>query len=496
MFILMVTPEASPFAQAGNLAEVMYGLCRALVRSGDRVAVVIPLYQQVHQSGWPISFTGRTISVPLSYKALDAEIFHAPLEPGLDFYFIRQDSFFDRDGLYGNCYGDFQDNAERFIFFSRAVAEMVEALEMDIDVCHCHEWQTGLVPVYGRTRYRERPRWQHLPVVYSVHNAGFQGIFPAYDFPLTGLEWELLSAQALEFYGKLNFMKGGLVFADLLSTVSSRYREEILTPAYGCGLEGIFHERAADLVGIGEGVDYSRWDPAQDAYLASGYSRNHLAGKQACKQQLVTRFGLDPQPTLPLIGMTTRLCERKGIDLVEAILEDLLRLEVSFILQGTGEERHKYCLQEVAARYPNRMGLSFGYSEALAHQIIAGSDIFLMPSRYEPGGLDQLHCLRYGTVPVVRATGGLDETIQEYHPETGQGNGFKFSDYTAEAFKSAVYRAVTLFHNKAGWEAVIKDNMALDYSWESVIPQYQDLYRRALEKRRGPRRVSEYDLEN
>jgi len=482
---LMATPEASPFAREGNLAEVIYGLSRALVRSENRVAVVIPLYRQAQRSGWPGSFTGRTVSVPLSYKTLDAEIFHTTLEPGLDFYFIRQDSLFDREGLYGTCYGDFQDNAERFIFFSRSVMEMVETLELQFDVCHCHDWQTGLVPVYGRTLYQERQRWQRPPIVYSVHNTGYQGIFPLYDFPLTGLDWGLFSPEALEFYGKINFMKGGLVFADLLSTVSARYREEILTPEYGFGLEGIFQERAADLFGLPEGLDYSRWNPGQDAYLACTYSPNQLAGKKACKKQLLKLFGLDLAPGRPLLGMTTRLYERKGIDLVEAILEDLLRLEVGFVLQGTGDERHQHLLQEIQNHHPERMGLALGYSEELAHQIIAGTDIFLMPSRYEPGGLDQLYCLRYGAVPVVRATGGLDETIQEYNPETGKGNGFKFSGYTPEEFMSAVCRAITLFHDKSSWEALIRNNMALDFSWDSVIPQYLELYRRALEKRRG-----------
>ena len=431
----------------------------------------------------PGSFTGRTVSVALSCKTLDAEIFHIPLEPGLDFYFIRQDSLFDREGLYGTCYGDFQDNAERFVFFSRAVVEMVETLELEFDVCHCHDWQTGLVPVYGRTVYQERPRWQRLPGVYTVHNAGYQGIFPLHDFPLTGLDWQLLSPKALECCGKINFMKGGLVFADLLSTMSAKYREEILTSEHGFGLEGIFQERAGDFFGLREGLDYYLWHPGQDAYLACRYNQNHLAGKKACKEQLVTLFGLNLPPGRPLIGMDTSLYDRKGIDLVEAILEDLMHLDLGFVLQGAGEERHQHLLQEIQARHPERVGLFIGHSEELSHRIIAGSDIFLMPSRYEPGGLDQFRCLRYGNVPVVRAVGGLEETIQEYNPETGTGNGFKFSGYTPEEFLGAVHRAINLYDDKSSWEALIRQNMALDFSWDSVMPQYLELYRRALAKR-------------
>ena len=483
MRILMVTPEANPFARSGGLAEVIFGLAWALVKLGHQVKVVMPLYRQVRESGLTLNFTGHTLSIPLSWKNLAAEIYQSQIDGQLDFYFIGQDALYNREGLYGTAYGDFEDNSERFILFSRAVVEMVEALELDLDICHCHEWQTGLVPVYLRTLYHERPRLSSLPVLYTVHNVGYQGIFSSYDLPLTGLWWDLLSPKALEFYGKINFMKGGLVFADLISTVSTRYREEILTPEFGFGLEGLFQERAAELFGILEGVDYQRWDPSRDTSLAALYDRERLEGKQACKAALLSHFALDLPPSRPLLGMTTRLFERKGIDLVAAILDDLIQLEVGFILQGTGEERHQYLLQEISLRYPDRLGLSIGYSEELAHQIIAGSDIFLMPSRYEPCGLDQLYCLRYGTVPVVRATGGLDETIQEYDPKTGDGNGFKFSGYTPAEFLSAIQQALGLYGNQTAWQALMRKNMTLDFSWDTVAPKYLDLYRRTQEKR-------------
>ena len=277
-------------------------------------------------------------------------------------------------------------------------------------------------------------------------------------------------------------MKGGLVFADLLSTVSARYREEILIPEHGFGLEGVFQERSADLYAVPEGVDYASWNTCHNACLAASYDASNLAGKQVCKGSLVARFGLDLPGDRPLIGMNTRLVERTGIDLVEKILEDLMRLDVGFVLQGNGAERHKHLLQEIQQRHPERMGLALGYGEALAHQIIAGSDMFLMPSRDEPGGLEQLYGLRYGAVPVVRATGGLDETIQGYNPATGAGNGFKFTDYTPEACMGAVQRAITLFPETSAWQALIRKNMGLDFSWESLIPQYLEFYQRAREK--------------
>jgi starch synthase len=485
MRILIASPEANPFARSGGLAEVVSCLACALIRLGHQVKVVMPLYRQAREAGRPILPTGQTLPIPLSFKTLQAEIHQAELAPGLTFYFIGQDSLFNRDGLYGTAYGTFEDNAERFIFFSRAVVEMIDALELELDVCHCHEWQTGLVPVYLRTLFRDRARLFKLPVLYTVHNVGYQGIFSSYDFPLTGLGWELLSPKALEFYGNINLMKGGLVFSDLISTVSNRYREEILTPEMGFGLEGVFQERAEDLFGVVGGVDYQRWDPSRDGFLARTYSPDRLEGKKICKQALLKHFELDQSlAQAPLLGMTTRLYERKGIDLVEGIMDNLMALKVGFVLQGTGEERHQYLLQELQARYPRNIGISIGFTEELAHQIIAGSDIYLMPSRYEPCGLDQLYCLRYGTVPVVRATGGLDETIKQYDPATGVGNGFKFTDYTTEAFLKAVQEALALYQDQAAWQALMRRNMAEDFSWDRVAPNYVSLYERAQEKRR------------
>ncbi len=484
MRILMATPEANPFARSGGLAEVIAALAQSLVKLGHEVLVVLPLYRQVREAGRPLISTGKTLSIPLSFKTLTAEIFEVELCPGLRFYFIGQEALYNREGLYGTAYGDFEDNAERFIFFSRAVVELVEALDLRVDACHCHEWQTGLVPVYCRTLYQERPRLRELPVLYTVHNVGYQGIFSSFDLPLTGLGWELLSPKALEFFGRINLMKGGLVFADLISTVSTKYREEILTAEQGFGLEGVFQERAQDLFGILVGVDYEKWNPENDPHLPARYGLNDLSGKARCKAALLAHFGLTLPPEAPLLGMTTRLFERKGIDLLEAILDELLALEVGLVLQGTGEERHQYLMQEFALRYPNNMGVNLEFSEALAHQIIAGADIFLMPSRYEPCGLDQLYCLRYGTIPVVRATGGLDETIQDYQPETGEGNGFKFIPYTPEAFMAAIRRALALYAHPKAWQELMRRNMRLDFSWDRVAPQYEHLYRLAQEKRR------------
>lgn len=485
MRILIASPEANPFARNGALAEVIFGLAKALNQRGNEVAVVLPCYRQVKQSGYDLKALDQTLTIPLSFKSLTAEIYTAELQKGLQFYFIAQDSLYDRDGLYGTQFGDYQDNAERFIFFSRAVPELISKLNLTFEVCNCHEWQTGLVPVYLRTLYHEAPACRGLAIVYTVHNVGYQGIFWHYDMALTGLPWELFNPKVLEFYGKINLEKGGLVFADLINTISEQYRREILTPEFGFGLEGVFQERQGDLYGILNGVDYDTWDPGKDNYLPANYTRQDLTGKAVCKQALIQRFGLQLAAGQPLLGMTTRLTERKGLDLVLAILPELLGRGVGFVLQGTGEERYQYAFSELQQRYPGQVGVEIGYTDALAHLIIAGADIFLMPSRYEPCGLDQLYCLRYGTIPVVRAVGGLEETIVDYDPAQGSGTGFKFKDYTAEALQGAVQRALELYQDHPAWEKLRQQAMAQEFTWDKAAARYQELYERAWQKRQA-----------
>ena len=482
MRILIVSPEANPFARSGALAEVIYGLSKALSQMGHQVTVVLPFYRQVKESNVNFTTVGKSLSIPLSFKTLTAEIYTARINPELDFYFIGQDNFYDRDGLYGTPFGDYQDNAERFIFFSRAVPELLNTLELQFDVCNCHEWQTAMVPVYFRSLYQNSPFCKNLATVFTVHNVGYQGIFWHYDMALTGLGWEYFTPKVLEFYGKINLEKGGLVTADIINTVSRQYRQEILTPEFGFGLEGVFQERASDLFGILNGVDYENWNPAHDKYLPATYDIKNPRGKNACKLELINHFGLKISLEHPLLGMTTRLTERKGLDLVQAIMPSLVADNIGFVLQGTGEERYQYAFAELRNRHPDLVGVEIGYSEELAHKIIAGADIFLMPSRYEPCGLDQLYCLRYGTIPVVRAVGGLEETIIEYNPDSGQGTGFKFSTFNPEELLAAIKRALSLFRNPSAWEGVRQQAMQQEFSWQRAAAQYQELYEKAQQK--------------
>lgn len=483
MRILIVCPEANPFARSGALAEVIYGLSKALSQNGHRVTVVLPLYRQVKESGNKVTSVGKSLAIPLSFKALTAEIYSAQITPELNFYFIGQDSFYDRDGLYGTPFGDYQDNAERFIFFSRAVPELLNALELEFDLCNCHEWQTGLVPVYFRTLYQNSPFCKDLPTVYTVHNVGYQGIFWHYDMALTGLGWEYFTPSLLEFYGKINLEKGGLISADIITTVSRQYRKEILTPDFGFGLEGVFQDRDEDLYGILNGVDYENWDPAHDKHITAPYDAKNLAGKKACKLDLIKHFGLKISLEKPLLGMTTRLNERKGLDLVQTIMPRLVEANIGFVLQGTGEERYQYTFSELKNQFPGQVGVEIGYTPELAHKIIAGSDIFLMPSRYEPCGLDQLYCLRYGTIPVVRAVGGLEETIVEYDPASGRGTGFKFKRFDPDEFWAAITRALSLYGNPTAWEQVREQAMRQEFGWPEAAASYIEIYQKARQKR-------------
>ena len=302
---------------------------------------------------------------------------------------------------------------------------------------------------------------------------------------LTGLGWEYFTPKLLEFYGKINLEKGGLTSADIITTVSRQYRQEILTPDFGFGLEGVFQERAEDLFGILNGVDYENWDPAHDKYLVASYDAKDLSGKKSCKIDLINHFNLKISPEQPLLGMTTRLNERKGLDLVQTIIPDLVEANIGFVLQGTGEERYQYAFLELQNHYPDLVGVEIGYSPELAHKIIAGADIFLMPSRYEPCGLDQLYCLRYGTIPVVRAVGGLEETIVEYDPASGQGTGFKFSRFETAEFWTAIKKALSLYNNASAWENVRQQAMQQEFGWPQAAAQYVKAYEKAREKRRA-----------
>jgi len=457
-------------------------LPKALKGLGHEVIIVSPKYRSVKYSNLAIKKIDKIINVPISWKLNTGHLFRSEID-GIPVYLIARDELFDRDGIYGTEYGDYQDNAERFIFFSRAVLELCITLNLNVDVIHCNDWYTALIPVYLKTLYKDMPVFSKVASLYTIHNLGYQGIFWQYDMPLTSLPWELFAPSALEFYGKINFMKGGIVFADIVNTVSRKYLAEIQTEADGCGLDGVLRERSQDLFFVSNGVDYDTWNPATDHWIVANYTQDSIKNKALCKTDLRKVFDLNDSGS-PLVVMVSKLVDRKGLDLVTRAFNDIISLDLQLVVLGKGEDRYQSFLVKMAAKYKGKLGIYIGHDVALNHKILAGADIFLMPSKYEPCGLDQLYSLKYGTIPIVRAVGGLDDTVSDYDTSSGMGTGFKFTDYTPEGLIGAIERAINLFKDKHAWLKLMKQAMAQDFSWGASVHKYVELYKKAIAKRK------------
>jgi starch synthase len=485
MRILFASSEAVPFAKTGGLADVSGALPRTLAQMGHEVFLILPKYRAVDETHLRLSKSEIVLKVPISQRVETAEVYSAEPAPSFHALLIRKDTYYDRDQLYATPSGDFEDNAERFIFFSRSILEAALAWELNPDIVHCHDWQTGLVPVYLKTLYRNVLSLNQAASIFTIHNIGYQGVFWHYDMPMTNLGWELFTPQALEFYGKINFLKGGIVFADAVTTVSRKYAEEIQTPEFGKGLDGVLRDRREDLYGILNGVDYEVWSPLEDPFIKQKYGPADLQGKRVCKADLQREFGLPAQEEIPLIGAISRLDEQKGIDLIAPIIEELMRLGLQFVLLGTGKEKYHLLFENFNKKYPQQVGLKIGFDNALAHKIEAGADMYLMPSHYEPCGLNQIYSLKYGTVPIVRATGGLDDTIRDYSPMNEKANGFKFKDYSAPGLLDAIQRALKVYRDRAAWEKLMIEGMSEDFSWERSATEYLNVYRETLKKKKA-----------
>jgi len=397
----------------------------------------------------------------------------------VQFYFVDYPPYFDRDALYGTALGDYHDNAERFALFSRAVLESAKVLGVP-DVLHCHDWQTALVPILRKTLYSEDPAFVGVPCVFTIHNLGYQGLFPPEILPLIMLPWDLFTMSKMEFYGKVNFLKGAITMADYVTTVSRRYGQEIQTAEYGFGLEGVLRPRSATVTGIVNGVDYSEWSPERDQYIAAPYSAENLNGKALCKRDLLQQFGLAEDTQWPVVGMISRFVNQKGFDLIQQTADRLARENLIMVVLGTGEPEYEAMFRRLNKQYPQKFAVKIAYDNALAHKIEAGSDMFLMPSHYEPCGMNQIYSLRYGTVPIVRAVGGLDDTVEQFDPQTLKGTGFKFKPYTAEALLDTVQPALKVYSDKNVWQTLMRNGMAQDYSWPNSAREYVKVYERAV----------------
>ncbi len=483
MKILLASSEVVPFAKTGGLADVCGALPAEIQRLGHEVAVFMPAYQTCKNAGVDQEDTGIRIPITVGSKIVEGALWKSHL-PHSDVvvYLVHQPDYFDRVGLYQDAGEDYKDNCERFVFFCRFILESLERLNWFPDVLHANDWQTGLLPAYLKTVYAEDPRFQSIATLMTIHNLAYQGNFWHWDMLITGIDWQYFNWQQMEFYGRLNLLKTGIVFADKLSTVSPSYALEIQTTEQGHGLDTILRERSADLIGILNGIDTNEWNPAKDNHLAANYSADDWqTGKAFCKSDLQKAFGLDADPTRPLIGIVGRIASQKGWALILEVAKQWLATQtaVQWAILGTGDSDLENELQQLAQTSPHTLAARLEFSNELAHKVEAGSDIFLMPSLFEPCGLNQQYSMQYGTVPVVHETGGLADTVINYTDETlsaGTANGFSFSGFHAHQLEQALARAIETYAQPEIWKQIVENGMNHDWSWAASARRYESAY--------------------
>jgi starch synthase len=465
MKIALVSSEVVPFSKTGGLADVCGALPKALGSLGHEVVVITPLYGMTDKGKFRIE----------QRQAGEGKTWASEAIQGVRTYFIENNLYYDREGLYGTAAGDYSDNAERFAFFSRSALALLKQLGFAPEVLHGHDWQSGLIPAYLRTLYGRDAFFGRTKTAFTIHNLAYQGRFPTTAFPLTGLPEQTFTPEGLEYYGDMNYLKAGLVYSDVLTTVSPRYAQEIQTREFGCGLEGVLQHRRGNLFGILNGIDYSEWNPESDVFLPLRYGPRSLQGKAEAKRALQGEKGLSREERVPLVGMISRLADQKGFDLLDQAADAMLSLGVQLAILGTGDQKYQDLLARLKKEHPGQVSLTLGFDNTLAHKIYAGSDLFLMPSRYEPCGLGQMIALKYGTVPVVRETGGLADSIQDAD-KSPKGNGFSFQNYEAKALVDTLSRAVAAFRQRERWPRLVQRAMACDFSWAAAARKYAKVF--------------------
>ncbi len=483
MRIAFVTSEFASLQKVGGLADVSESLPKALDERGEKVAVFMPLYKKIKEERLlektGISFEVEMDGEPRLVKVKRLYVHKFPV------YLLEYDPYFKRDNPYGTPEGDYPDNPYRFALLAKGVLLTLKEMNWSVDVIHCNDWETALVPVYLKNTFADDPFFKRTSTVFTIHNLAYQGVFPKEVLPKIGLGWELFNIDGLEYYGNVNYLKGGLIFSDIINTVSETYSKEIQSEALGYGLDGVLRMRSQDLYGVINGIDCDEWNPAKDRRLFTRYSPDELSGKYENKRRLMESLGLKDWDSRMLAGMVGRLVSQKGIDLLHSVLGDMVDMGISIVVLGSGEERYQTMLEEIKQQYPGYLHVQIGYDDTLAARIYAGSDVFLMPSRYEPCGLGQMIALRYGTIPVVRKTGGLADTIEEFDPSTGSGNGFLFERFQPAEFLDAVKRAHRCYEDQEIWNGLVKKAAGTCFSWEGSAEKYMELYRKAKEKRQN-----------
>ena len=457
--VLLASSEVVPFAKTGGLADVAGSLPLALEECGVDARIIMPKYASVKAPG-SCAVIGRNVKV----------------------YFVENDGYFNRKELYGDKFGDYKDNLDRFAFFSREILERCKKEDFAPDIIHCNDWQTALVPVYLNTLYKYDPFFAKTRVLYTIHNLAYQGLFPKEEYPKIGLDWVLFNIDCFEFYNKVNLMKAGIIYSEAVSTVSGTYAKEILTQEFGCGLEGVLANREDSLYGILNGIDYNLWSPEKDPKIFKNYSSDSLQDKYLNKESFQKEMGLKVDRSIPMFGMISRLAEQKGADFVTDIIDKLLNMKAQFVLLGTGDNKYHVIFEKIARKYPSSASINLKFDAVLAQKIYASSDMFFIPSRYEPCGLSQMISFKYGTIPVVRQTGGLKDTVEEFNPHTGNGTGFTFVEQKSEGLLAAVKKALMIYKDKPLWMSLVKYVMGLDYSWKASAGEYINVYNEILGK--------------
>ncbi len=476
MKILLASSEVHPYSKTGGLADMVGALSKALARSGHEARVVTPLYRGIAERFPQLQRVDWVFDLPLGVQRRQAELYSLEPEKNLTVYFIRQPEFYDRAGIYQENDVSYADNDARFIFFTKCAVHLARYLPWRPEILHVHDWQTALAPALIRNQ-QEKEGWGKAPrTCLTIHNLAYQGIFPAAAFALTNLPPNYFTIDTSEFYGHLNCLKAGIALADTITTVSPRYAREIMTEEYGCALDDQLRKRKDSFCGILNGVDYTEWDPETDPYLSKPYSATRPAGKTADKLALQNELNLPVDKSTPLFGTVTRLAEQKGVDIQLAALEEMLSAKMQFVLLGSGSTAYERGYHELARRFPDKVAIKVGYSERLAHRIEAACDFYLMPSRFEPSGLNQMYSLRYGAIPIVRATGGLDDSVIDIKENPERANGIKFREFTSRALAKAIRKALALYEQPDLVRRFRRNGMRVDFSWEKTVERYLEVY--------------------
>ena len=476
MKIVSVASEMAPYAKTGGLADVSGSLTKELHALGHEVIAFLPCYQSIPLDQWKFETVIEKLETPIGTQRETGRVLSRVDDCGVTVYLIDHPEYFKREFLYGTALSDYPDNDVRFIFFQKAVLETLRAIGFAPDVIHCHDWQSGLIPVFLRTLYAKEPLFKKTRSVFTVHNLAYQGNFPPDSLPMTGLSWEEFKFDRLEFYGKVSFLKAGLVYGDAVTTVSDRYAREVQTKEFGCGMESVIASRKDNLRGVINGIDYREWDPSSDPDIEERYTLSTIEKKLANKRALQKENNFRQDDNAPVVGIISRLIDQKGLDILIPALDEMTRLGVQFVLLGTGEEKYHKILRDMAKKNKEQLGIHIVFDPKMAKAIYAGCDLFILPSYYEPCGLAQMIALRYGTIPVARATGGLADTIQEFSSKTGKGNGFLFEEYSTSAFLDALKRALKVYKDKDAWLLLIRNAMESDYSWTASAKKYIQIF--------------------